>query len=106
MHQGCPSWYRLRCEDRRQNRTVHDERPQQGSRFQTYRSGILSNCNGRQLDHGVLAVGYTSQYFKVKNSWGKSWGEKGYIRLSTNGNQCGMLNEGIYPVVRGEAEVV
>merc|ERR1711982_68061 len=69
------------------------------SRFQTYRSGILSNCNGRQLDHGVLAVGYTSQYFKVKNSWGRSWGENGYIRLSTSGNQCGMLNEGIYPVV-------
>merc|ERR1719316_2572348 len=75
------------------------------SRFQTYRSGILSNCNGRQLDHGVLAVGYTDQYFKVKNSWGRSWGENGYIRLSTSGNQCGMLNEGIYPVVSGEADI-
>merc|ERR1711988_190167 len=75
------------------------------SRFQTYRGGVLSNCYGTQLDHGVLAVGYTSQYFKVKNSWGRSWGESGYIRLSTSGNQCGMLNEGIYPVVSSDAEV-
>jgi len=67
--------------------------------FQTYRGGILSTCYGQSLDHGVLAVGYTSDYFKIKNSWGASWGENGYIRLSTSGNQCGMLNEGIYPVV-------
>lgn len=75
-------------------------------RFQSYRGGIVSNCYGQQLDHGVLAVGYDSQSFKVKNSWGRSWGESGYIRLSTQGNQCGMLNEGIYPVVQGESSVV
>jgi C1A family cysteine protease len=74
-------------------------------KFQTYRGGILSNCYGQSLDHGVLAVGYTSEAFKIKNSWGRSWGEDGYIRLSTSGNQCGMLNEGIYPVVSGEADI-
>merc|ERR1712098_759573 len=74
--------------------------------FQSYRGGILSNCYGQSLDHGVLAVGYDSQSFKVKNSWGRSWGESGYIRLSTQGNQCGMLNEGIYPVVQGESVAV
>merc|ERR1719359_974689 len=74
-------------------------------RFRTYRGGILSNCYGQSLDHGVLAVGYTSEAFKIKNSWGRSWGESGYIRLSTSGNQCGMLNEGIYPVVSGEVSV-
>merc|ERR1711998_628564 len=73
--------------------------------FQSYRGGIVSNCYGQQLDHGVLAVGYDSQSFKVKNSWGRSWGESGYIRLSTQGNQCGMLNEGIYPVVQGDVSV-
>merc|ERR1712139_580519 len=74
-------------------------------RFQTYRGGVLSNCYGQSLDHGVLAVGYTSEAFKIKNSWGRSWGEGGYIRLSTSGNQCGMLNEGIYPVVSGEVSM-
>ena len=74
-------------------------------KFQTYRGGILSNCYGQSLDHGVLAVGYTQEAFKIKNSWGRSWGEGGYIRLSTSGNQCGMLNEGIYPVVSGAADI-
>merc|ERR1712032_1702835 len=60
----------------------------------------------QQLDHGVLLVGYDSQAWKVKNSWGRSWGESGYIRLSLQGNQCGLLNEGVYPVVQGDSVVV
>merc|ERR1719198_1406797 len=71
-------------------------------KFQSYRGGVLSTCYGQQLDHGVLLVGYDSQAWKVKNSWGRSWGESGYIRLSLQGNQCGLLNEGVYPVVQGE----
>jgi len=38
-----------------------------------------SNCD---LDHGVVAVGYSNDYWLVRNSWGTGWGEKGYIRLS------------------------
>jgi cathepsin L len=75
-------------------------------KFQSYRGGILSTCYGQQLDHGVLLVGYDSQSWKVKNSWGRSWGESGYIRLSLQGNQCGLLNEGVYPVVQGESVAV
>jgi len=63
--------------------------------WQTYKSGIITNCNGRQLDHGVLIVGFGTStdspavdYWIVKNSWGTSWGEAGYIRLGRGTNQC------------------
>jgi hypothetical protein len=38
------------------------------SHWQTYKSGVVSSCTGKSLDHGVLAVGYTSDYWIVKNS--------------------------------------
>jgi C1A family cysteine protease len=77
--------------------------------FQLYKSGVFTGACGTNLDHGVLAVGYGSEngleYYKVKNSWSTTWGEKGYIRLakgsSYNGGkgQCGILLEASYPVV-------
>ena len=33
------------------------------SHWQTYTGGIVSNCKGTSLDHGVMAVGYTSKYW-------------------------------------------
>jgi cathepsin L len=63
--------------------------------FQQYQSGVITgNECGDQLDHGVLAVGYGSidgeEYFLVKNSWGESWGDQGYVKIGTN-NVCGIL---------------
>jgi C1A family cysteine protease len=56
--------------------------------FQMYDSGIL-NCVGTQLDHGVLLVGYTSNSWIIKNSWGKNWGEQGFVRVSNvKGKNC------------------
>ncbi len=68
--------------------------------FQFYSSGVFpaSEC-GTNLDHAVLAVGYDSNSYKVKNSWGTSWGDQGYIYLEKsasaekNGGTCGMLME-------------
>jgi hypothetical protein len=52
--------------------------------WQTYTGGILKSCPG-SVDHCVQAVGYTTSgtesYWVVRNSWGTSWGEKGYIYL-------------------------
>ena len=67
------------------------------SNWSTYRSGIFNNCNKRK-NHAVLAVGYTSEYWLIKNSWGKNWGEAGYIRLEA-GNTCGFLEDGVFPTM-------
>jgi len=71
--------------------------------FQFYSGGVLSDAScGTNLDHGVLAVGYGTdklKYFKVKNSWGASWGEKGYIRMArkTGAGECGINMAASYP---------
>ena len=62
------------------------------SSWQTYTGGVMSNCVSKQLDHGVLIVGYGADYWIIKNSWGASWGESGYIRVSRGSNQCLLKN--------------
>lgn len=44
------------------------------NKWSPYESGIFNDC-GKDLDHDVLLVGYTDQYWKIKNSWSASWGE-------------------------------
>ncbi|DAZ96774.1 TPA: hypothetical protein N0F65_005772 [Lagenidium giganteum] len=70
--------------------------------FQFYKSGVFAKKCGTQLDHGVLVVGYGTdngnKFWKVKNSWGDSWGEKGYIRLAREtGEPAGKCGVAMYP---------
>jgi len=67
--------------------------------FQGYTKGVITKGCGQQLDHGVLAVGYgtldNQEYILVKNSWGASWGDKGYVRIAPQ--QCVILMSASYP---------
>jgi C1A family cysteine protease len=76
--------------------------------FQHYKTGVLDSAAcGTKLDHGVLIVGYGSDstsgedYWKVKNSWGPTWGESGYIRIEKGDASpkgvCGINMQPVYP---------
>lgn len=67
------------------------------SNWSLYRGGILSAC-GLNANHGVLVVGYTGDYWKIKNSWGTYWGENGFIRLA-KGNTCAVCSYPSYPTI-------
>jgi len=77
--------------------------------FQMYTGGVLTSeeC-GTNLDHGVLIVGYGEEsgtaYWLVKNSWGPTWGDQGYIKIersdSTNDKGvCGIAMQPSFPIV-------
>jgi len=59
--------------------------------FGYYTSGILQCTVNNEMDLGVLLVGYGEDHWIIKNSWGKTWGEGGFARISmTQGKNCGI----------------
>lgn len=82
---------------------------QVASDFHFYSGGVYSSniCkNGPQdVNHAVLVVGYGNEngtdYWIIKNSWGESWGEKGYFRMQRGVNMCGIADCASYPDVYG-----
>jgi C1A family cysteine protease len=76
------------------------------SLFRFYKGGVLSGACGTELDHGIAAVGYGvasdgTKYWLMKNSWGTSWGEDGYIRMERDiadeEGLCGLAMQPSYP---------
>jgi len=67
--------------------------------WQFYLEGVWYLPCGESLDHGVTVVGYGTEtdildqqmpYWIIKNSWGGSWGEEGYIRIEKGDGRCGV----------------
>lgn len=72
--------------------------------FQSYKSGIFNSTScGTNLDHATNVVGWGSasgvDYWIMRNSWGTTWGESGYMRLQiVDGNGiCGIQMQPLYP---------
>jgi C1A family cysteine protease len=73
--------------------------------FQLYQGGIINSTNcGTSLDHAVLVVGWGTdsgtEFWLVKNSWGTSWGDNGYVRIAiaTGYGICGINQYPLWPV--------
>ena len=76
-----------------------------------YKDGVFNDWTcGSFVDHGVLAVGYgvdktTGQlFYKVKNSWADTWGEKGFIRFERQEGYgegiCAITTTASYPYIK------
>jgi len=66
--------------------------------LESYTGGIINpaagDCSQVQLDHAIIIVGYGEEagldFWIVRNSWGTTWGEKGYFRIVRGVNACGL----------------
>jgi C1A family cysteine protease len=68
------------------------------SDWNSYTGGVVTSC-GNNVNHAVQAVGVddsSSGYWKIRNSWGASWGEAGYIRLKYGQNTCNVAYRASY----------
>ncbi|KAJ6233755.1 cysteine protease rdl2-related [Anaeramoeba flamelloides] len=80
------------------------------SDWYSYKGGIFTGCNKNiNYNHGVLLVGWgvenDQKFWTIKNSWGPSYGEDGYIRILQNDDpksedNCGVQAYGSFPIPR------
>jgi len=84
--------------------------------FQFYSGGVItSSICGTNLDHGVLIVGYGEEdgtpYWLVKNSWGDTWGDNGYVKIARSNSTdddgiCGIAMQPSFPVSTTKSDLI
>ena len=94
IYQKGPIYVYFNCGLREGNDTILREA---SNKFDHYASGVLDvpGCpTHRNMNHALVVVGYGTEngtdYWKVKNSWGASWGDNGYLKIKRNANMCGI----------------
>ncbi|ERM97591.1 hypothetical protein AMTR_s00374p00012080 [Amborella trichopoda] len=73
-----------------------------GFEFKHYSEGVFTGDCGTQMNHAVTIIGYGTaddgtDYWLIKNSWGETWGDKGYMKLKRGVNLCGVAVQASYP---------
>nr|P83443.1 RecName: Full=Macrodontain-1; AltName: Full=Macrodontain I; Flags: Precursor [Ananas macrodontes] len=76
-----------------------------GDNFQYYKGGVYSGPCGFSLNHAITIIGYgRDSYWIVRNSWGSSWGQGGYVRIrrdvSHSGGVCGIAMSPLFPTLQ------
>jgi len=97
-----PLYVYYNCGKREGNDTILREA---STKFDHYASGIydVPGCPTHEnMNHALVIVGYGTEdgidYWKVKNSWGTSYGDQGYIKIKRNANMCGIAT---WPFIAG-----
>ncbi|CAD5231128.1 unnamed protein product [Bursaphelenchus xylophilus] len=76
-----------------------------GNLFRDYHSGVMdppTPPDGWNINHGVVIIGYGTtengtDYWTIKNSWGKGWGDHGYFKIR-RGTDCLGVTSGVFAV--------
>lgn len=72
--------------------------------LQFYKHGIVKQITSLIPNHAVLLVGYggvgDDKYWIIKNSWGATWGENGYLRLARHVNACNITFNCVVPILK------
>lgn len=68
--------------------------------LRNYCGGVIKayQCN-KNINHAIVIVGYTDHYWIIKNSWGKDFGDNGYMYIERHKNACGINTEIAYAVL-------
>lgn len=78
-----------------------------GSPFMNYHTGVYDQYCGSGAGHAVAAVGYSSDYWIIRNSWGSGWGGNGgYVYFKKGSNLCGIESRGAIAQVSGSVDEV
>lgn len=74
-----------------------------GNNFSAYSGGVFTKSDAGELNHAILLVGWddATSSWVLRNSWGASWGEQGYMRIKFG--TCKVGAQGTYIVYKDPA---